>query len=265
MAFLAFPAAALADGAPRLAVNRTSVPKARSTTVRLTLTEAHGGCLAVFVPATYRLDKAVTSPRGVVRPLVIRLKQGRWDRRRAERPQDRQGSSSGRPPRPPGLGDRHRQRTVRLGGGNLRRARLHRKASPCHAPGDDHHRRSNEIQAGRAGSSRGWRGTTQPSPKATKPAQPPSPNIDRSPPTDIGPDARTVRSTLDSPNRGLALTLNLGLDLAEWIVPGVVLTMPGLLLTIFIGAQVLGAAAWLPACRRYLGTFGVRRKPKRPA
>ena len=55
MAFLAFPAAALADGAPRLAVNRTSVPKARSTTVRLTLTEAHGGCLAVFVPATYRL------------------------------------------------------------------------------------------------------------------------------------------------------------------------------------------------------------------
>jgi hypothetical protein len=68
--------------------------------------------------------------------------------------------------------------------------------------------------------------------------------------------------TLQSPARGLAMTLNLGLGLSEWLVPGTVLMLPGVLVVSVIGAQVLGAAAWLPAFRRYLGSFGFRRNPK---
>jgi hypothetical protein len=45
-----------------------------------------------------------------------------------------------------------------------------------------------------------------------------------------------------------------------WAVPGLVLSVPGLLLILaVIGAQVVGAGAWLPLVRRRIGSFEVRR------
>jgi hypothetical protein len=49
-----------------------------------------------------------------------------------------------------------------------------------------------------------------------------------------------------------------------WAVPGLVLSVPGLLLVlIVIGAQAVGAIAWLPVVRRRIGAFGIRRGPFR--
>jgi hypothetical protein len=44
----------------------------------------------------------------------------------------------------------------------------------------------------------------------------------------------------------------------EWVVPGLVLTLPGLLLLLAVGIQALGAMAWLPLVRRRIGGFGPR-------
>jgi hypothetical protein len=41
--------------------------------------------------------------------------------------------------------------------------------------------------------------------------------------------------------------------------PAVVLGFPGLLVVIAVGAQAVGALAWLPVARRKLGGFGLRR------
>jgi hypothetical protein len=47
-----------------------------------------------------------------------------------------------------------------------------------------------------------------------------------------------------------------------WAVPGLVLSVPGLLLVLaVIGAQAVGAFAWLPVVRRRIGGFGIGRKP----
>ena len=44
-----------------------------------------------------------------------------------------------------------------------------------------------------------------------------------------------------------------------WAVPGLVLSVPGLLLVlVVILAQALGAVAWLPVVRRRIGAFGFR-------
>ena len=44
-----------------------------------------------------------------------------------------------------------------------------------------------------------------------------------------------------------------------WAVPGLVLSVPGLLLVLaVIGAQALSAFAWLPVVRRRIGSFEVR-------
>ena len=49
-----------------------------------------------------------------------------------------------------------------------------------------------------------------------------------------------------------------------WAVPGLVLSVPGLLLVlIVILAQALGAAAWLPVVRRRIGAFGLRGRDAR--
>jgi hypothetical protein len=46
----------------------------------------------------------------------------------------------------------------------------------------------------------------------------------------------------------------------EWAVPGLVLTVPGLLIVLTaVGAQAFGAAAWLPVVRRRIGGFGLDR------
>jgi hypothetical protein len=43
-------------------------------------------------------------------------------------------------------------------------------------------------------------------------------------------------------------------------VPGLVLSLPGLLIVlVVIGVQFVGAAAWLPIVRRRIGAFGVGR------
>ena len=49
-----------------------------------------------------------------------------------------------------------------------------------------------------------------------------------------------------------------------WAVPGLVLSVPGLFLVLaVIGAQAIGAFAWLPVVRRRIGAFGIRRRPLR--
>jgi len=39
----------------------------------------------------------------------------------------------------------------------------------------------------------------------------------------------------------------------DWLVPGVVLTVPGLLLVLVVLLQAAGALAWVPVVRRRLG------------
>ena len=43
-----------------------------------------------------------------------------------------------------------------------------------------------------------------------------------------------------------------------WGYPAFALTVPGLLLLLAVGAQAIGALAWLPLVRRRLGGFGFR-------
>jgi hypothetical protein len=52
----------------------------------------------------------------------------------------------------------------------------------------------------------------------------------------------------------------------EWAVPGLVLSVPGLLIVLVaIGAQAFGAAAWLPIVRRRIGDFELDRRRERPS
>jgi hypothetical protein len=46
----------------------------------------------------------------------------------------------------------------------------------------------------------------------------------------------------------------------EWAVPGLVLSVPGLLLLIAVLAQMAGGLLWLPMVRRWLGGFGFRKR-----
>ncbi len=56
----------------------------------------------------------------------------------------------------------------------------------------------------------------------------------------------------------------------QWMVPGLVLTFPGLLIVLFVVLQAVGALAWLPVVRRRLGGTGpgldavARRTPGTP-
>jgi len=52
----------------------------------------------------------------------------------------------------------------------------------------------------------------------------------------------------------------------EWLIPSLVVSGPGLVILIAIGAQLLAGAAWLPLVRRDVGDFGFgsrRRGPRR--
>jgi hypothetical protein len=54
-------------------------------------------------------------------------------------------------------------------------------------------------------------------------------------------------------------------DGLAWAVPTLVLTVPGLLLVLAVLAQALGALAWKPAVRRWLGPAShVRRRSAEP-
>ena len=54
----------------------------------------------------------------------------------------------------------------------------------------------------------------------------------------------------------------------EWLIPSLVVSGPGLLVLIVIGAQLLAGAGWLPLVRRDVGDFGLgtrrRGQPERP-
>ncbi len=60
---------------------------------------------------------------------------------------------------------------------------------------------------------------------------------------------------------GPSLAVDLGLF--EWAMPSALMAGPGLLILLLIGAQAVGALAWLPLIRRKLGSFGFghRRPP----
>jgi hypothetical protein len=53
----------------------------------------------------------------------------------------------------------------------------------------------------------------------------------------------------------------------EWLIPSLVVSVPGFLVVIVIGAQLLVGAAWLPLVRRDVGDFGLasRRRRQRDA
>ena len=61
-------------------------------------------------------------------------------------------------------------------------------------------------------------------------------------------EARPVDVSLAASVSGLGLS---------WVVPNLVLTVPGLLLVLVIGAQAVGGALWLPIVRRRVGSFNV--------
>jgi hypothetical protein len=63
---------------------------------------------------------------------------------------------------------------------------------------------------------------------------------------------------------GLALELLAALGVFDWAVPGAILTVPGLLLIVIIGAQTFGAFAWLPIIRRKLRGTGVSLQDRLP-
>jgi hypothetical protein len=69
----------------------------------------------------------------------------------------------------------------------------------------------------------------------------------------------------DLPVNGLDGAVITALDglpggLLAWGYPAFVMTVPGLLLLLAVGAQAIGALAWLPLVRRRLGGFGFRRR-----
>jgi hypothetical protein len=49
----------------------------------------------------------------------------------------------------------------------------------------------------------------------------------------------------------------------EWQIPGLLLSVPGLLLVLVVGLQLAGGLAWLPVVRRRLGSFQLRPGPTR--
>jgi hypothetical protein len=83
------------------------------------------------------------------------------------------------------------------------------------------------------------------------------------PPTDQG----LVVGKVQAPPIDDLVDVNVvGLDgLIEWAVPSLALGVPGLLLILAVLAQAIVGTLWLPVIRRWLGTFGVRRRRTRPA
>jgi hypothetical protein len=72
-------------------------------------------------------------------------------------------------------------------------------------------------------------------------------------PSDGGAPAISLASAFTTPfGQGFA-----------WAVPGLVLSVPGLLIVLaVIAVQAIGAGAWLPIVRRRIGSFEVRTRSK---
>jgi hypothetical protein len=48
-------------------------------------------------------------------------------------------------------------------------------------------------------------------------------------------------------------------ELFAWVVPGLLLSVPGLMVLLAVMVQLMVGAAWLPVVRRRLGAFGLWR------
>jgi VCBS repeat-containing protein len=92
------------------------------------------------------------------------------------------------------------------------------------------------------------------------PSSPPGPGTAGGPKLEtwsVGGDVGTA-SAGDMPIANLAAsTLGFIGRAFDWLVPGAMLTVPGLLLMLAIAAQAFGALAWLPLVRRKIGDFGI--------
>jgi len=76
-------------------------------------------------------------------------------------------------------------------------------------------------------------------------------------------DPFAVGSTVQGGGSGPSVSFGtLGpLDFAfEWLIPGIVVTLPGLLVVLAILAQAIAGTVWLPLVRREIGDFGLRRR-----
>jgi hypothetical protein len=63
----------------------------------------------------------------------------------------------------------------------------------------------------------------------------------------------------------LAASVSLALNGFDWQIPGLMLSVPGLLVVLTIVLQLAGGFAWLPFVRRKLGGFGFGRGSRHPA
>jgi hypothetical protein len=74
-----------------------------------------------------------------------------------------------------------------------------------------------------------------------------------------GDDFGVADPTTDEGGPGTTVGFDAGLAAAldgfSWQVPALVLSVPGLLLVLVVGLQVLGGLAWLPIVRRRVGGF----------
>jgi hypothetical protein len=95
-----------------------------------------------------------------------------------------------------------------------------------------------------------------------RPAASPSPMVAAPAPSPSG-DAFAIGGTSDGGFSGPSVSFgSLGpLDFAfDWLIPGFIVTLPGLLVVLAVLAQVLVGTGWLPLVRREIGDFGVRRR-----
>ena len=133
--------------------------------------------------------------------------------------------------------------------------------------------------------------TAKPTPGATpRPTSSPSPIPTASPGPSASPVATGAGSTHPSstppPAAGLTLpgaqpgfaigsgpeadsmvlvssSLDLVGQLSAWVVPGLAMMAPGLLVLLAVLLQVVGGAGWLPVVRRHVGDLGFRRRSTR--
>jgi hypothetical protein len=137
-------------------------------------------------------------------------------------------------------------------------------SSPTPAPSSAPSARPSALtSAGGAGMTTGGGTTTGPGGTATGPADP----VARDGATTALPSADTSGDGATGGNGPLASidvpilgTLSIPTD---WVVPGLVLAVPGMLLIIAVIAQALGAVVWLPLIRRSLHRKDDDRIPRR--
>jgi hypothetical protein len=123
---------------------------------------------------------------------------------------------------------------------------------------------SSSAASASPGSNPGTGGSTDPSSTPGPGTNPSAPiggpgSVGGVPPGDEG--GFTVGFSGLGPIDGLVDVDVVGFDaFLEWAVPGLVLSVPGLLLLLAVLAQAAGGLLWLPMVRRWLGGFGFRKR-----